>query len=111
MNKDVQRAHGLKRGWGRKEEIIVSYAPESDDTSAGIAARSKPRSVRTERRRQRPRKNVPDSVPATPDIPTPAPTSGDAEVEVPSQRRQRKKSKKVLEIGGAHRCDDSTDVD
>jgi hypothetical protein len=110
MNKDVQLAQGFKREWGRGEEIIVSYTPEGDDTSAGAAAQSRTRSDSTGGQRRRAHDDVTDSMATASDDPTSASTSGNAEMEGPSQKRQRKKSKKVLESEGAPRRDASADV-
>ena len=110
MNKDAQLALGFKREWGRGEEIIVSYIPEGDDTSAGSSAPSGTRQDSGDGQRRKAPHDVVDSMETAFDDPASASTSGNAEMEGPSQKRQRKKSKKVLESEGAPQRDASTDV-
>jgi len=101
-NKDVQLALGFKREWRRGEEIIVSYIPECDDTAAGTGTDS----GRGQRRKAH--DDVVDSMATASGVPASAPTSG-TQTGGP-QKRQRKKSKKVLESEGAPPRDASTDV-
>ena len=69
MNRDVQLPHEFKREWGRGEEIILSYTPEGDDTSAGSAAPSGTRKDSGGGQRRKAHDDVIDSMAAASDDP------------------------------------------